>query len=72
MFQTVFHQWAFYHGWKTGMVMRAALVNIMFVKSLHVRMDTLSDRNSGSLVNMMSTDVERYVPSCCCVDGAVV
>jgi hypothetical protein len=60
MAQSLFHQWGFYYGWRTGMMMRSALVNIIFTKSLRIRLDTLSDRNSGTLVNLMSSDVERY------------
>lgn len=57
--QSVLHQWAFYFGWKGGMQMRVSMVNMIFAKSLRIRLDTLSDRNAGALVNLMSTDVER-------------
>lgn len=59
MAQSLLHQWSYYNAWILGLRMRISLVNILFDKSLRIDLGVLSKRTSGSLLNLVSTDVER-------------
>ena len=58
------HHHYFFHAWKAGMHWRAAATSLIFEKSLVLRLGSLGSVSAGHIVNLASTDIERFQKGC--------
>ena len=56
----VHHQF-FFVAWQAGTQMRAAAMSVIMQKTLDVRLDGLAGTTAGYVVNLASSDVERFI-----------
>eukprot|EP00752_Nemacystus_decipiens_P006704 g6027.t1 len=54
------HHHLFFVGWTLGMQLRISTTTILYDKILRLRLSSLGQISTGHLVNLMTTDVERF------------
>eukprot|EP00053_Salpingoeca_punica_P008395 m.75471 g.75471 ORF g.75471 m.75471 type:complete len:1454 (-) comp14582_c0_seq1:396-4757(-) len=58
---SLLHHVAFLKAWIVGMNMRTASISMIYRKALRMSKDSMSKISSGMVVNMASSDVERFM-----------
>lgn len=56
----VLHHQVFFEAWRCGLHLRMAATGVLFRRAARLRLDSVSQTTVGQVVNIASTDIERY------------